>query len=119
MGHGGSPMLPSGYADLPWMDMFFNTHLSIYMYIVLKYAFFSISDQNSMENIDVNIRDHSYQFNYQNYPESPQPLLVYCWECASLENVNILLEMGADTSSLFSYNPGKDPPLPLFFQVRW
>ncbi|XP_033750903.1 uncharacterized protein LOC117335091 [Pecten maximus] len=72
---------------------------------------------NAMDNVDINVTDHSYQYRYPDYPEVPLPLLAALWEGNMEETVFALLDMGVDTSMLFSYNPDIEPPKPLFFQV--
>lgn len=69
-------------------------------------------------NINVNTKDYSYQFAAPKTPVAPRPLLVAVWETRCLETVDIMMELGADTSVLFSSEPDKDKPKPLFFHVR-
>lgn len=69
-------------------------------------------------NINVNTKDYSYQFAAPKTPVAPRPLLVAVWETRCLETVDILMELGADTSVLFSSEPDKEKPKPLFFHVR-
>ncbi|XP_061174059.1 uncharacterized protein LOC133183117 [Saccostrea echinata] len=68
-------------------------------------------------NINVNTKDYSYQFAAPNTPIAPRPLLVAVWETRCLETVDIMMELGADTSVLFSSEPDKEKPKPLFFHV--
>lgn len=72
---------------------------------------------NVMGSIDVNVTDHSYQYRYPDYPEFPLPILAVMLEGDMDENIRSLLEMGVDTSVVFSYNPDVEPCKPLFFQV--
>lgn len=69
-------------------------------------------------NINVNTKDYSYQFAAPKTPVAPRPLLVAVWETRCLETVDIMMELGADTSVLFSSEPDKEKPKPLFFHVR-
>ncbi|XP_011424648.3 uncharacterized protein [Magallana gigas] len=68
-------------------------------------------------NINVNTKDYSYQFAAPKTPVAPRPLLVAVWETRCLETVDIMMELGADTSVLFSSEPDKEKPKPLFFHV--
>ncbi|XP_048737125.1 uncharacterized protein LOC125652169 isoform X2 [Ostrea edulis] len=68
-------------------------------------------------NINVNTKDYSYQFEAPNTPVAPRPLLVAVWETRCLETVDIMMELGANTSVLFSSEPDKEKPKPLFFHV--
>lgn len=66
----------------------------------------------------MNTKDYSYQFAAPKTPVAPRPLLVAVWETRCLETVDIMMELGADTSVLFSSEPDKEKPKPLFFHVR-
>nr|XP_022329606.1 uncharacterized protein LOC111128325 [Crassostrea virginica] len=68
-------------------------------------------------NINVNTKDYSYQLAAPKTPVAPRPLLVAVWETRCLETVDIMMELGADTSVLFSSEPDREKPKPLFFHV--
>ena len=68
-------------------------------------------------NINVNTKDYSYQLAAPKTPVAPRPLLVAVWETRCLETVDIMMELGADTSVLFSSEPNREKPKPLFFHV--
>lgn len=87
------------------------------MYVIVHNKTSVFLVPKAMDNIDINSKDHSYQYRYPEYPEVPLPILAALWEGNMEENIAILLEMGVDTSVLFSYNPEVEPPKPLFFQV--
>ncbi|KAL5004081.1 hypothetical protein ScPMuIL_017537 [Solemya velum] len=70
-----------------------------------------------MENINVSIKDMSYQYRYPDYPDVPQPLLAAVWETGILECVDTLMDLGVDTQVLYSNRMPEDPPKPLFFQL--
>ncbi|KAJ8304772.1 hypothetical protein KUTeg_018355 [Tegillarca granosa] len=75
-----------------------------------------ISD-HIMENIDINTKDHSYQYNYVDYQCVPQPLLASAWEQNDYGVVDVLMELGVDTATVFSYGGVDEKPKPLFFQL--
>lgn len=70
-----------------------------------------------LENIDINTKDHSYQYNYVDYQCVPQPLLASAWEQNDYGVVDVLMELGVDTATMFSYGGVDEKPKPLFFQV--
>ena len=65
----------------------------------------------------MNTKDYSYQLAAPKTPVAPRPLLVAVWETRCLETVDIMMELGADTSVLFSSEPDREKPKPLFFHV--
>lgn len=83
------------------------------MHVIYKDVLFT----EIIVNINVNTKDYSYQFEAPNTPVAPRPLLVAVWETRCLETVDIMMELGANTSVLFSSEPDKEKPKPLFFHV--
>ncbi|XP_071118452.1 putative ankyrin repeat protein RF_0381 [Haliotis cracherodii] len=68
--------------------------------------------------VDVNTKDHSYQFSYPDFPEEPQPLLAAAWEKDVFEVLEFVMTFKPDTNVL--YAPISDPqmsPNPLFFHM--
>ncbi|KAL5005264.1 hypothetical protein ScPMuIL_018720 [Solemya velum] len=74
--------------------------------------------EGALSNIDVNTKDHSYQYQYPSYPEVPRPLLASAWESDSYEAVDVLMDLRPDTRTLYSNeSEEKNPEKPIFFQL--
>ena len=68
--------------------------------------------------MDVNTKDHSYQFHYREYPTAPRPLLAAVWEMDDFELIKGFMQLNPDTSIKYTFeSEGSSPPKPLFFQV--
>lgn len=72
----------------------------------------------NLQKIDVNTKDHSYQFYYRDYPTAPRPLLAAVWEIEHLELIKVFMELNPDTCVKYTFeSEAASPPKPLFFQV--
>ena len=72
-----------------------------------------------MSGVDVNTRDHGYPHVFKKAKPSPLPLLLAVWETGCHDAVKIMLEKGADSSVLFSFDKRRGPEKPLYFHVRF
>lgn len=74
--------------------------------------------QGIINNMDVNTKDHSYQYRFQDYPESARPLIAASWESNSYESVDVIMDLKPDTRVLWSPDvESKNAPKPVFFQM--
>ena len=71
-----------------------------------------------INNMDVNTKDYSYQYHFQEYPEVPRPVVAASWESNSYESVDVIMELNPNTRVLWTPGPeSKNPSKPVFFQV--
>lgn len=78
-----------------------------------------ITISENLQKIDVNTKDHSYQFYYRDYPTAPRPLLAAVWEIEHLELAKAFMELNPDTAVKYTFeSEAASPPKPLFFQVK-
>ncbi|RUS86119.1 hypothetical protein EGW08_006139 [Elysia chlorotica] len=74
--------------------------------------------KESISSLDVNTKDHSYQFHYREYPTAPRPLLAAVWESDNFHIVQRFMELGPDTAIKYTFeSEASSPPKPLFFQL--
>ncbi|KAL3866690.1 hypothetical protein ACJMK2_043971 [Sinanodonta woodiana] len=74
--------------------------------------------QGIVNNMDVNTRDHSYQFKWIGYPCNPRPLVSASWETGNYETVDVIMDLNPDMRVLWTPDPdGTNPAKPLFFQL--
>ena len=72
-----------------------------------------------ISNMDVDTKDHSYQYHFREYPEVPRPVIAASWESSSYESVDVIMELNPNTRVLWTPGPeSTNPPKPVFFQVR-
>ncbi|GFS26785.1 ankyrin-1-like [Elysia marginata] len=74
--------------------------------------------KEAVSSLDVNTKDHSYQFHYREYPTAPRPLLAAVWELDDFEMINAFMQLDPDTSIKYTFeSEASSPPKPLFFQL--
>lgn len=74
--------------------------------------------QGIISNMDVDTKDHSYQYHFQEYPEVPRPVIAASWESSSFESVDVIMELNPNTRVLWTPGPeSTNPPKPVFFQI--
>lgn len=74
--------------------------------------------QGIISNMDVNTKDHSYQYNFRGYPECPRPVVAASWESNNFEAVDVIMELNPNTRVLWTPGPeSTNPPKPVFFQI--
>ncbi|XP_005110915.1 uncharacterized protein LOC101854055 [Aplysia californica] len=72
----------------------------------------------NLQKVDINTKDHSYQFYYRDYPTAPRPLMAAVWEIDQLELIQSFMELHPDTSIKYTFeSEATSPPKPLFFQL--
>ena len=68
--------------------------------------------------MDVNTKDHSYQFHWKDTPVCPRPVIAASWESNSYESVDVIMELNPNTRVLWTQDHEVNmPPKPIFFQV--
>lgn len=74
--------------------------------------------KEATSSLDVNTKDHSYQFHYRDYPTAPRPLLAAVWELDDFEMIKAFMQLDPDTAVKYTFeSESSSPPKPLFFQL--
>ena len=108
-------------ANIYYVLLLFNTAHDCDMTTcsISLYADYFLVGIELLKDVDSNAKDYSYQHKFPEFPEVPRPILAAAWESNNYDAVDVLLEMEPDTRALWTDDAeSKNPPKPLFFQVK-
>ncbi|GFN88632.1 ankyrin-1-like [Plakobranchus ocellatus] len=74
--------------------------------------------KESVSSVDVNTKDHSYQFHYREYPTAPRPLVAAVWEMDDFDLMKAFMNLNPDLLVKYTFeSEASSQPKPLFFQL--